>query len=160
MGVTWIFIFSKMRRPISKFACGILLLFFAVNVFAQHGVPEPKWVRHIPQSTSSSFYYRVTYSKGRTYDQAYTRAFAKAIYENACKRGITVDVNMSMEEIEKDVEKQINVDQRSMKLFLNKACEYWEQDASGLVCLYVLWQIGQNGKKDPEFEPYNACDAL
>ncbi len=149
-----------MRNIIIKCACGMLLLLLSANAVAQHGVPEPKWVRHLPVASSETFYYRVTFSKGRTYDQAYTRAFAKAIYENACKRGITVDVNMSMEEIEQDVEKQINVDQRSMKLFLNKACEYLEEDASGMVCLYVLWQIGQNGKKDPDFVPYNACDAL
>lgn len=133
---------------------------FSVTTFAQRGVPEPRWVRHAPVSTSQSFYYRVTVTEGFSYEKAYTRAFAKAIYENACKRGITVDVNMSMDDIEKDVEKQVNIDQRTMKLFINKACEYWEESADGMVRLYVLWQIGQNGKTDPKFEPYSACDAL
>lgn len=149
-----------MKHLLYRFICLAFMVCMGMNVFAQHGVPEPRWVRHLPSSSSDTYYYRVTYSKGLTYDHAYTRAFAKAIYENACKRGITVDVNMSMEEIEKDVEKQISVDQRSMKLFLNKACEYWEEDADGKVCLYVLWQIGHTGKKDPIFDPFEDCDAL
>ena len=138
----------------------LALLFSSLTVSAQRGVPEPRWTRHLPTSPSKSYYFRVTYGEGMNYDAAYTKAFAKAIYENACKRGITVDVNMSMDDIEKDVEQQVNVDQRSMKLFINKACEYWEEDTKGVIKLYVLWQIGQNGKADPNFEPYEACDAL
>lgn len=149
-----------MKNALHIIISGILLLLSALPSFAQHGVPEPKWVRHLPQTSSDVYYYRVTFGEGMNYDKAYARAFARAIYENACKRGITVDIDMTMEDIEKDVEKQVSVDNRTMKLFINKACEYWEEDSNGMVRLYVLWQIGHNGKKDPVFEPYNACDAL
>lgn len=154
------YIYFKMKPLFYKYVGAVLLLFFSLAVQAQHGVPEPKWVRHIPTASSKTFYYRVTYGEGVIYDKAYTNAFAKAIYENACKRGITVDIDMSMDAIEREVQEQVNVDQRTMKLYLNKACEYWEVNPNGVIRLYVLWQIGQNGKSDPNFEPYEECDAL
>lgn len=133
------------------------LLGLATSLFAQSGVAEPKWVRNMPKSPSQSYYYRITYSEGKNYEDAYTKAFAKAIYENACKRGITVDVTMSQNEVESEVANQVSVDQRSMKLFINKACEWWSTSANGHVKIYILWQIGKNGVKDPDFEPYDNC---
>lgn len=135
----------------------IILLCMVQCVFGQSGVAEPKWVRQLPNSPSPAYYYRITYSEGRDYENAYTKAFAKAIYENACKRGITVDVAMSQSDIESDVANQVNVDQRTMKLFINKACEWWTTSANGHVKIYILWQIGKNGVKDPNFEPYEHC---
>lgn len=149
-----------MKNNLFIFISGVALWFSSLIAYAQPGVVEPKWVQHIPTSPSKTYYYHVTYGEDNTYDKAYTKAFARAIYENACKRGITVDIDMSLEAIEQNVQQQVNVDSRTMKLFLNKACEYWRVDAHGKIRLYILWQIGKNGKTDPDFEPYDACDKL
>ena len=143
-----------------KFLLYLFLLCSCVIANAQQGVPEPKWVRHAPVSTSDKFYYRVTYGEGRTYDKAYTRAFAKAVYENSCKQGIYVDVNTTVDEIERDIETKINVDERSMWLYINKVCEYYEVDSNGAIHMYILWQIGTNGKNKPVYEPFDECDKL
>ena len=137
-----------------------VLLLSVTTLYAQRGVPEPQWVRHIPVSTSKEYHYRVTYGEGQNYDKAYTRAFAKAIYENSCKQGIYVDVNAGIDEIERDISNKINVDERSMWLYINKVCEYYEEDAYGKIHMYILWQVGNNGKRIPDYEPFNECDKL
>ena len=147
-----------MIRKFSLIVC--LVLTFVTTLRAQQGVAEPKWVRHIPISTSKEYYYRVTYGEGMNYDKAYTKAFAKAIYENSCKQGIYVDVNSDIDDIERDVTAKINVDERSMWLFINKVCEYYEVDANGMIHMYILWQVGNNGKNKPAYEPFNDCDKL
>ena len=148
-----------MIRKIKLIFC-IFALITCGAAHAQQGVPEPKWVRHTPISTSDKFYYRVTYGEGITYDKAYTKAFAKAIYENSCKQGIYVDVNTTANDIERDIEAKINVDERSMWLFINKVCEYYEIDSDGKLHMYILWQIGNNGKNKPVYEPFDECDKL
>ena len=134
----------------------VLCLWVSVN--AQKGVPEPKWVRRTPISKSDQYYFRVTYGEGKDYDAAYIKAFAKAIYENSCKQGIYVDMASSKDDIERDITTKINVDERSMWLFINKVCEFYEVDASGGIHMYILWQIGNNGKIKPVFEPFDECD--
>lgn len=138
----------------------IVCILGIISLSATAQMAEPKWVRHIPKSTSETFYYRVTYGEGKNYDAAYSKAFARAIYENACKRGIYVDVNTSIEDIEADITRQVNIDNRSMNLFINKVCEYRDEHPNGSIKLYILWQIGVFGKSDPKFDTYEDCDKL
>ena len=129
----------------------------SLNVFAQPGKLEPSWVTELPISNTDRYYFRVTYAEGNNYDDAYVKAFARAVYENACKRGIYVDVNLSLESVEADIKQSIQADNRSMNLYINKACEWWTQDSKGGIKIYILWQIGKYGKEDPGFDPYVDC---
>lgn len=135
----------------------LLLVLVPLTILAQPGKLEPSWVSELPVSSSDKYYFRVTYAEGDNYDDAYVKAFARAVYENACKRGIYVDVNVSLESIESDIAKNIQADNRTMNLFINKACEWWIKDSKGKIQIYILWQIGKFGREDPNFDPYVDC---
>ena len=139
--------------------CIIFMTCGSLSMLAQQGFTEPRWVKHKPVSPSIDYYYRITQGEGKTYDQAYAGAFAKAIYENTAKRGITVSMNASAEEIEADIAKQVSVADKKIKMYINKACEYWYKDES-IIRIFVLWQIGTDFSHDVRFEEYDGCNQL
>lgn len=120
---------------------------------------RPHWITNPPVAKKkAAYYYRVTYAEARTYQEAYSKAFATAILESAWKLGVAVDVNSNAESLQRDIVQSINVDNRQMKIPVNKVCEYHEERASSMnICLYVLWQVAKYGNVDPEFDDYCNC---
>lgn len=130
-----------------------------MSLIAQQGFTEPRWVKHKPTSPSKDYYYRITQGEGKTYDQAYSDAFAKAIYENTAKRGVSVRMNASASDVEAEIAKQVQVSDKSIKMYINKACEYWYKDET-VIRIFVLWQIGNDFSHDVKFDEYDDCNQL
>ncbi len=81
-----------------------------------------------------------------------------AIMESSWKLGVAVDKKNDVESLEKDITSNINVGDMTMRLPLNKVCEYQEKVSGSMnIRLYVLWQVASYGNVPPQFEPYNDC---
>ncbi len=121
----------------------------------------PYWVKHVPSAKNGNFYYRVTVAEGNDYLDAYSQAFAMAVYESYSKlRGIAVDINSSQQSIKESVAEAVSSPQcEQMRLPINKVCDYSERAlTSGKLRLYVLWQVANSALEDPKFEDFNKCE--
>lgn len=133
------------------------VLVWAGTVLAQSG-ERPSWLLKTPHPGNGTYYYRVTHAEGQTYEKAYARAFAMAIMESSWKLGVAVDKKNDVESLEKDITSNINVGDMTMRLPLNKVCEYQEKVSGSMnIRLYILWQVATYGNVPPQFEPYNDC---
>lgn len=122
-----------------------LLLIFFITMAAGLQAQRPSWTTQLPSSIGKPFYYRTTSAEGANYDEAYSKAFAKAIEESAWKMGVAV----------KDGTQIVG---QSMRIPMNKVCEYEEKLTGRVgVRVYLLWQVARNGISDPDFEEFNNC---
>lgn len=138
----------------------LMTMVWAFNLSAQTIVPNrPSWITHLPVAKKKAgYYYRVTTAEARTYQQAYSKAFATAILESAWKMGVAVDVNSNAEAIQQNISESINVDNRQMRIPLNKVCEFVEETASMDIRIFVLWQVAKSGNVDPQFDDFCNCN--
>ena len=143
-----------------RFTLFIIALIHVCLAFGQAGREFPKWVSHIPASSpQNNYYYRVTMGEGRTYDKAYANAFAKALMEASWKHGVRVNAKDDMAALEKSITESISIEDHTMKIPMNKVCDYWEQLYSpNRIRLYVLWQISNSAIKETKFEEFNNCE--
>lgn len=138
------------------------ILFLFALVWAALSVAQtserPSWLMVMPHPENNTYYYRVTHAEGSTYEKAYARAFAMAIMESSWKLGAVVDKKNDVETLEKSITDNINVGDMTMRLPLNKVCEYQEKVSGTMnVRLYILWQVASAGNVTPRFEEYNDC---
>lgn len=145
-----------------KYILSILIICLPFVAFAQIDREMPQWVTQLPASNPQKhFYYRVTMGEGDTFDKAYANAFAKAMMEARWKLGVRVNVSDDLEALEGKVTSAINVQEQSMSIPINKVCEYWEEyhpsATKRQIRLYVLWQVADDGRYEPQFEDYTNC---
>ena len=121
---------------------------------------EPSWVKHLPKPNNDTYYYRVTKAEGKTYEEAYTKAFSMAILESQWKLGVKVNKSDNVQTIEETIASDLSLRSSNMNLPLNKVCEY-EKASSNIsngVVLYILWQVARYGNVKVEFEEYLNCE--
>lgn len=121
---------------------------------------EPSWVKHLPKPNNDTYYYRVTKAEGKTYEEAYTKAFSMAILESQWKLGVKVNKSDNIQTIEETITSDLSLRSSTMNLPLNKVCEY-EKASSNIsngVVLYILWQVARYGNVKVEFEEYLNCE--
>lgn len=121
---------------------------------------EPSWVKHLPKPNNDTYYYRVTKAEGRSYEEAYTKAFSMAILESQWKLGVKVNKSDNVQTIEETITSDLSLRSSNMNLPLNKVCEY-EKASSNIsngVVLYILWQVARYGNVKVEFEEYLNCE--
>ena len=121
---------------------------------------EPSWVKHLPKPNNYTYYYRVTKAEGKTYEDAYTKAFSMAILESQWKLGVKVNKSDNVQTIEETITSDLSLRSSNMNLPLNKVCEY-EKASSNIsngVVLYILWQVARYGNVKVEFEEYLNCE--
>ena len=123
-------------------------------------IGEPSWVKHLPQSNNDTYYYRVTKAEGKTYEEAYTKAFSMAILESQWKIGVKVNKSDNLQTIEETLTSDLNLRSSNMNLPLNKVCEYEKASStiSNGIVLYILWQVARYGNVKVEFEDYLDCE--
>lgn len=143
----------------NRFITFIIAIVLGINLSAQTIVNNrPSWITKIPVAKkNAAYYYRVTSAEARTYQEAYSKAFATAILESAWKLGVAVDVNSNAESLQQNISQAINVDNRQMRIPLNKVCEHSEAASSMNVRIFVLWQVAKYGNVDPDFDDYCNC---
>lgn len=117
----------------------------------------PSWVTRMPTPGNSTYYYRVTKAEGKTYEEAYSKAFSMAILESSWKMGVTVNADDNAQTLEESIRKSINVQNDAMVLPLNKACEY-ETKVGNKITLYILWQVSSDARYDAKFDNINNCE--
>ena len=121
---------------------------------------EPSWVKHLPKPNNDTYYYRLTKAEGKTYEEAYTKAFSMAILESQWKLGVKVNKSDNVQTIEETITSDLSLRSSNMNLPLNKVCEY-EKASSNIsngVVLYILWQVARYGNVKVEFEEYLNCE--
>lgn len=118
----------------------------------------PQWVKQVPKAGNNTYYYRVTKAEGKSYEEAYVKAFSMAILESQWKLGVKVQKSDDVQTIEQTLTTELNLQSSNMNLPLNKVCEYEISSPSGGVCLYILWQVARYGNVKVEFEEYYYCD--
>lgn len=136
----------------------LTLLVWALDCSAQTN-NYPYWITDLPQTPfGSNYYYRVTQGDGADYDQAYAKAFARAIMESSWKLGLEVHTSDDLQTIEKGVTDNIKVASSRMILPLNKVCEHTEKllEQRG-VRVFILWQVAKYGNVTPNFEEFTKC---
>jgi len=139
----------------------LFFLLFTMTWALGASAQAPYWVKQVPVSKSGNFYYRVTVAEGSDYLDAYSEAFAMAVYESYSKlRGIPVEVGSSQQTIKESIGEAISSPQNvQMRLPINKVCDYSERAlTSGKLRLYVLWQVANNALEEPQFENFNKCE--
>lgn len=140
-----------------KLYCIIVALVWVTICVAQTN-ERPSWLKVIPKSNSETFYYRVTHAEAATYEKAYAKAFAIAIMESSWKIGVVVNKKDDIETLEKNISSNINTSDMSMRIPLNKVCEYQENVKGSMdTRLYILWQVASFGNVKPEFSSFNDC---
>ena len=118
----------------------------------------PNWVKHMPSSGNDTYYYRVTKAEGKTYEEAYKKAFSMAILESQWKLGVKVSKSDDAKSIEKTLEQDLNLRTTAMNLPMNKVCEYEQASPNGGIILYCLWQVACYGNAKAEFDNYLDCE--
>lgn len=136
------------RLWIVLFACALTMGAYA---------NKPLWVSQTPISTNASYDYKVTIGEAKTYDEAYTKALARAILETSWKiSGVTVKVNDDLSHIENDITKSLETISKEIRLHINKACEYTDSPAGSMrVRVYILWQVPVDVYTSPKFDQYH-----
>ena len=92
-----------MRRRL--LLCCILFL-TSIHVWAL-GIPS--WVKRLPQAGNETYYYRVTKAEGKTYEEAYTRAFSMAILESEWKIGVRTFKQEDAKTIEESLKQDLKL---------------------------------------------------
>lgn len=118
----------------------------------------PKWVKHLPQASNDTYYYRVTKAEGHSYEEAYTKAFSMAILESQWKLGVKVTKTDDVQTIEQTISSDLNLKGNNMILPMNKVCEYEVASPNGGTILYCLWQVACYGNVKANFEPFLDCE--
>lgn len=134
---------------------GLSILAYALFLSAYAGVPP--WVYVLPASGNNTYDYKVTQAEAKTYDEAYSKALARAILESSWKvSGVTVKVNDDLETIEQDITQSLESISKEVRLRINKVCEYSDRPSGSMqIRVYILWQVPKNDYTVPVFEPYN-----
>ena len=141
-----------MRRRL--LLCCILFL-TSIHVWAL-GIPS--WVKRLPQAGNETYYYRVTKAEGKTYEEAYTRAFSMAILESEWKIGVRTFKQEDAKTIEESLKQDLKLKSSPINLPINKVCEYEQASPNGGIILYCLWQVASYGNVKAEFENYLNCE--
>lgn len=118
----------------------------------------PSWVKHLPSASNETYYYRVTKAEGKTYEDAYTKAFSMAILESQWKLGVKVYKQDDVKTIEESLRQDLTLKSITMNLPVNKVCEYEQASPNGGIILYCLWQVASYGNVKAEFENYLDCE--
>lgn len=118
----------------------------------------PSWVKRLPPSNNETYYYRVTKAEGKTYEEAYTKAFSMAILESQWKLGVKVSKQDDAKTIEESLKQDLTLKSSTMNLPMNKVCEYEQASPNGGIILYCLWQVASYGNVKAEFENYLDCE--
>ena len=133
-----------------------LLVMFACTL---HGVyaNKPAWISNLPIPTNKTYGYKVTHAEAKTYDEAYSKALARAILETSWKiTGVTVKVNDDLGNVEQNITKSLKTITKEVRIHINKVCEYSDRPTSSMqIHVYILWQIPIDGYTTPKFEQYN-----
>lgn len=144
-----------------QFLIIVSLLCVTISATSQPGLMLPSWVKELPKAKiGSHYYYRVTMAEAPTYDKAYASAFAKALMEAKWRLGASVSFTDDIKSLEDSVTNGINVNEQSVKIPLNRVCDYWEEvrtTRARYIRLYVLWQVAENGIVQPKFDEFNDC---
>lgn len=140
---------SNLRRM------GLIALAYVLVLSAYAGVPP--WVYSLPASGNNTYDYKVTQGEAKTYDEAYSKALARAILETSWKvSGVTVKVNDDLGKVEQDISQTLETISKEVRLLINKACEYSDRPPGSMqVRVYILWQVPKDSRTIPSFEPYN-----
>lgn len=138
----------------------IMTLVCAFSSEAQTNVSNPKWLKHLPIAPRNAmYYYRITTAEARTYDEAYAKAFERAIQESYWKLGVAVDINTSEDKQAQDIVNNINVKPSQVRLKLNKVCEHIVKSTINMnVHVFILWQVACYGNVDPKFDDFTDCE--
>ena len=71
-----------MKKSLAIFS----ILVWALSMSAQTSINPPRWMKRLPKAPARAMYvYKVTSGEAYTYEEAYSKAFAKAILEYAGK---------------------------------------------------------------------------
>lgn len=118
---------------------------------------KPFWVNQTPISKNATYSYKVTTGEAKTYDEAYTKALARAILETSWRiSGVTVKVNDDLGNIENDITRSLETISKEVRIHINKACEYSDHPSGSMhVRVYILWQVPVDSYTTPIFDQYN-----
>lgn len=139
--------------------CRLWAVLFACVLSMGAHANMPNWVNQTPVSQNKTYDYKVTTGESKTYDEAYTKALARAILETSWKiSGVTVKVNDDLSHIEHDITQSLETISKEVRLHINKVCEYSERPAGSMqVRVHILWQVPVDGYTTPKFDQFN-CD--
>ena len=134
---------------------GLSILTYALFLSAYAGLPP--WVYTMPVPGNNTYDYKVTQGEAKTYDEAYSKALARALLETSWKvSGVTVKVNDDLGKIEQDITQSLETISKEVRLQINKVCEYSDRPQGSMqVRVYILWQVPKDGYTVPVFESYN-----
>lgn len=132
-----------------------MLFAYALNTNAYAN--KPYWINQLPRPANPTYEYKITLGEAKNYDEAYSKALARAILETSWRlSGVTVKVNDDIGSIEQDVKQSLETISKEVRLYINKVDEYVDRPAGSMkVRLYVLWQVPVDGNIKPNFEPLN-----
>lgn len=138
----------------------IISMVWGLTMSSQTIGSKPTWLKHLPKAPRRAmYYYRVTSAEAKTYEEAYSKAFAIAVYESRWKLGVAVDLNMGVDEHEKEIRNSISIEPSQIRIPLNKVCEFQENSPVNMnIRVHILWQIAKYGNVDPDFDDFTNCE--
>lgn len=138
----------------------VVLLFACALGISNAHAGKPKWVFTTPTPSNKSYCYKVTRGEAKTYDEAYTKALARAILETSWKiSGVTVRVNDNLKTVEQNITESLETISKEVRIHINKICEYSENPSGSMkINVYLLWQVPSDGYTTPQFDNSYNCE--
>lgn len=133
-----------------------LVSFFSLCAFSMRK-PEfyPDWFFSAPKPENATYMYVVEHGEGATKREAINLALARVFQSTANHIGSIVSTA--------DITKAINegtsyeVLAQSMRIPINKVCEFPKQNKDDSWTVYILCQVAKNAYVSPDFEPCIHC---
>ncbi len=133
-----------------------LVSFFSLCAFSMRK-PEfrPDWVFSAPKPENATYLYTVDHGEGATKREAINQALARVFQSTANRIGSVISTA--------DIAKAINegtsyeVLAQSMRIPVNKVCEFPKQNKDDSWTVYILCQVAKNAYVTPDFEPCTHC---
>ena len=139
-----------------RFFLFFLVSFFSLCAFSMRK-PEfyPDWVFSTPKPENATYIYVVDHGEGATKREAINQALARIFQSTANRIGSTV----STADIAKAINEGISYEvlAQSMRIPINKVCEFPKQNKDDSWTVYILCQVAKNAYVTPDFEPCTHC---
>lgn len=138
---------------------GIILLLFccALPGLAQMKKPtfRPDWVFEAPRPENATYLYVVEHGEGNTKREAINQALARVFQSTANRIGQPINTEDFNRAVQKGIDYEVL--SRTMKVPVNKVCEFPIQNADQTWTVYILCQVAKSGNITVEFETSEQC---
>lgn len=140
-----------------KLSILLILLLGVLSGWAQMKKPvfRPDWIFSAPKAENATYLYVVEHGEGNTKREALNMALARVFQSTANRIGQPINTDEFNRAVQSGSD--YSVISRTMKVPVNKVCEFPVQNEDETWTMYILCQVAKSGNLTPEFETSEQC---